>query len=385
MIGRTQQFLLHLIGCMALLALPILFSPESLSLHAYFTNPPTQKDWIAYILVLGAFYGNFYFLIPKLYFHRKYFGFALLNLCCFAAITFLPALIIHSPERATVLPSPPPGNNPPPHPPGERPFTPPPGDNPPPFQPGPTQPFPGPSAAGGLPQAMPAQPPLFMDISQHLFLFLVAVFLALTLRIRHRWKRAEEEKLLAELAYLKAQINPHFLFNTLNNIYSLALEKSDRTPGAIVRLSSMMRYVLLDAGKGKVPLEQEINYLTDYIGLQQTRFESFLRVDFSVTGRPEGKKIVPLLLIPFVENAFKHGVNPEEPAPIRIRIDIGEQTLHLQVSNHKVTVQQPASDPGGLGIRNTQQRLGIFYSGRHDLLIEDGPATFDISLTLILT
>lgn len=332
---------------MALLALPILFSPESLSLHAYFTNPPTQKDGIAYLLVLGAFYGNFYFLIPKLYFHRKYFGFVLLNLCCFVAITFLPALIIQPP---------------------------PPMDNPPPFQPGP-----GPFQPG------PAQPSLFMDISQHLFLFLVAVFFALTLKIRNRWKRAEEEKLHAELAYLKAQINPHFLFNTLNNIYSLALEKSDRTPGAIVRLSSMMRYVLLEAGKGKVPLEQEINYLTDYIGLQQTRFESFLRIDFSVTGRPEGKNIVPLLLIPFVENAFKHGVNPEEPAPIRIGIDIDEQTLHLQVSNHKVTVQQPASDPGGLGIRNTQQRLAIFYPGQHDLLIKDGSATFDISLTLNLT
>ena len=377
MIGRTQQFLLHLTGCMALLALPILFSPESLSLHAYFTNPPTQKDGIAYLLVLGAFYGNFYFLIPKLYFHRKYFGFVLLNICCFAAITFLPALIIHSPERATVLQSPPPGNiPPPPYLPGERPDPPPPRDNPPPFRQGQG---PGPFQPG------PAQPSLFMDISQHLFLFLVAVFFALTLKIRDRWKRAEEEKLHAELAYLKAQINPHFLFNTLNNIYSLALEKSDRTPGAIVRLSSMMRYVLLEAGKGKVPLEQEINYLTDYIGLQQTRFESFLRIDFSVTGRPEGKNIVPLLLIPFVENAFKHGVNPEEPAPIRIRIDIGEQTLHLQVSNHKVTVQQPASDPGGLGIRNTQQRLGIFYPGQHDLLIKDGPATFDISLTLNLT
>ncbi len=354
---------------MALLALPILFSPESLSLHSYFTNPPTQKDGIAYLLVLGAFYVNFYSLIPKLYFHRKYLGFALINLACFAVITFMPAQIIRSPERETAIHPPPPGQYP---------------QNPPP-NPGPPPPF---GQAPGSPPSVrqgPALPSLTMDISQHLFLFLVALFLALLLKIRSRWLRAEEEKLHAELAYLKAQINPHFLFNTLNSIYSLTLEKSDRAPAAIVRLSSMMRYVLLDAGKGKVPLEQEINYLADYINLQETRFESFLKIDFSVTGRPEGKKIVPLLLIPFVENAFKHGVNPEEPAPIRIRITIEGQQLQLQVSNRKVAIQPPSTDPGGLGIPNTQQRLDIFYPGQHTLLIEDKAAAFAISLTLTLS
>lgn len=379
MISRTQQFILHLIGCVALLALPILFSPESLGLHSYFTNPPTQKDGIAYLLVLGAFYGNFYFLIPKLYFHRKYLGFALINLACFAAITFIPALIIRSPENVAATYPPPPG---------QYPQNPPPPGNPGPGPASPPQPNPGPPSSfdhRSGPGPAPPQPSLSMDISQHLFLFLVALFLALLLKIRSRWLRAEEERLHAELAYLKAQINPHFLFNTLNSIYSLTLEKSDRAPAAIVRLSSMMRYVLLDTGKGKVPLEQEINYLADYINLQQTRFESFLQIDFSVTGRPEGKKIIPLLLIPFVENAFKHGVNPEEPAPIHIRIIIEDRQLQLQVSNRKVAIQPPSTDPGGLGIPNTQQRLDIFYPGQHTLLIEDNPATFAISLTLTLS
>jgi sensor histidine kinase YesM len=207
------------------------------------------------------------------------------------------------------------------------------------------------------------------------------LFLALLLKIRDRWMRAEEEKLHAELAYLKAQINPHFLFNTLNSIYAMALGRSEQTAGAIVQLSSMMRYVLVEAGKEKVPLEKELAYLTDYIQLQQTRFEGSLQVVFEIKGWPEGRHIFPLLLIPFVENAFKYGVNPEAPSTIFIYIDIGDQDLKLRVTNRKVAVV-PGDTPGGLGISNTRRRLQLLYPGRHSLIIEDGTNTFTVSLNL---
>jgi sensor histidine kinase YesM len=225
----------------------------------------------------------------------------------------------------------------------------------------------------------------FRDLSQHLFLFLVVIFFALLLKIRERLLRAEEEKLHAELAYLKAQINPHFLFNILNSIYALALERSDRTAGAVVKLSSMMRYVLLESGRDRVPLEQEIAYLTDYTLLQQTRFEDALDLDFTVTGRPDGKSIAPLLLIPFVENAFKYGVNPEQPSSIKIRIDIGESELSLHVVNKKVVTRFLPTATAGLGINNTRQRLGILYPGRHSLSITNGTDDFDTLLTIHLT
>ena len=441
MTGRTQQVFLHVAGCMIFLALPFLFSPESLSLHSYLTNPPTQRDIIAYVLLLGVFYTNYYLLIPRFYFLRKYIPFIGCNLLCFALLLSLPALLrprgqdsiqadrntypprFQSSPADTSRPHRPPPNasgsrQPPPDASGSH--RPPPDasgppDSPPPsnsaspasaprFPAGPADAPPdspspsdsaspaGPANAGPTGSSAPpadfhrpppgSRPPFRVLNGEHFFIFLVVLFLALLLKIRDRWIRAEEEKLHAELSYLKAQINPHFLFNILNSIYAMALGRSDQTAGAIVRLSSMMRYVLVEAGRDKVSLEQEITYLTDYIQLQQTRFEGSLQLSLEVNGRTENRQIVPLLLIPFVENAFKYGVNPEEPSAIGIRIDIGEQEFQLHVSNKKVAIHHPAATQGGLGIKNTRQRLQMLYPGKHTLIIEDSSDSFTVSLTL---
>ena len=367
MIRQTQQVLLHIIGCVVFLSLPLLFSPESLSLRSYLTNPPTQRDIIVYMLVLGLFYANFYLLIPRLYFRRKYLFYILINIFAFLLITEIPNLFVAPPFRPSLTVARPPAN-------------PVPRADPSRSEPAPPGPqYPAPARSEPFPR-----PNLFWDLNQHLFLFLVVLFLALLLKIRDRWKLAEAEKLHAELAYLKAQVNPHFLFNTLNSIYSLALEKSDRTPDAIVKLASMMRYVLLETSREKVPLEQELAYLSDYVQLQQTRFEGSSIVDLSISGQPEGKNIVPLLLIPFIENAFKHGINPEEPSAILIRIDIRDDQLFLLVTNKKINSPQPTPIPSGLGIQNTRQRLQLLYPARFTLHIDDGVKDFSVSLTLKL-
>ena len=376
---KTQQILLHIIGCVVFLSLPLLFSPESLSLRAYLTNPPTQRDIIAYLLVLGVFYANFYLFIPRLYFRRKYAGYIILNVLCFILIIAIPATILQHPYQPAFNAGPPP---PYPNDPRSR-------------QPYPGQPNFGPPSRPEGPRheqpdpAHPAPGPphthFFLDFNQHLFVFFLVLSLALLLKIRDRWKKAEAEKLHAELAYLKAQVNPHFLFNTLNSIYALALEKSDRTPDAIVKLSAMMRYVLLDTGRDKVPLEKEITYLSNYIDLQQTRFEGSSQVDFTISGQAEGKSIAPLLLIPFVENAFKHGINPENPSTIIIRLNIRDEQLFLHVINKKVAFPKPLPSPSGLGIQNTRQRLRHLYPGRFTLDIIDGAKDFAVSLTLNLT
>ena len=403
---KTQQTLLHIIGCIVFLSLPMLVSPESLSLHSYLTNPPTQRDIIAYMLVLGVFYSNFYLLIPRLYFRRNYVPFILTNILAFILIIEIPNFFIHLPDRRPPFPTernsfnqqpqpdpahPEPQPGPPqfdtanpPQPEPQFNTANPPHDGPPQFTP--SQPDPAyPNPSNPRPSHRPRTPNLFRDLAQHLFLFLFALFLALLLKIRNRLKQTEAEKLHAELAYLKAQVNPHFLFNTLNSIYSLALEKSDRTPDAIVKLSSLMRYVLLEASREKVPLEQELTYLSDYIQLQQTRFEGSSLVSFSISGQPEGKSIAPLLLIPFIENAFKHGVNPEEPSAILIRIDIVDDQLILLVTNKKLASPQPTPIPSGLGIQNTRLRLQLLYPARFTLNIDDGTKDFSVSLTLKLT
>lgn len=397
-----QQLLLHFAGCAIFLALPFLFSPESLNLHSYLTNPPTQRDIIAYVLVLSAFYANYYLLIPRFYFLRKYLPFLAFNLLAFCLISFLPrALIDRSEQPAFVHPA-----NP-----DQPPFADP---GPPPFdnvrgQAGPPS-FDSPRYWQGPPPSESRRPrffrrqlPILVELSDHFFVFLVVLFLALLLKIRDRWISAEEEKLHAELAYLKTQINPHFLFNTLNSIYAMALGKSEQTATAILRLAAMMRYVLSDTGREKVPLKQEIAYLIDYIELQKTRFEGTLNVDLSVNGDPADKQLVPLLLIPFVENAFKYGVNPEEPSAIKIHIDIRDNALVLLVANKKVApllsdhprtapsdqsrpsdlgARPTATDPGGLGIKNTRQRLQLLYPGQHTLEIKDDNKDFTVSLIL---
>src|SRR5690606_6309428 len=150
---------------------------------------------------------------------------------------------------------------------------------------------------------------------------------------REHRKSLENEKLNAELAFLKSQINPHFLFNSLNNIYSLAYQKSEKTPEAILKLSEIMRYMLYESNEEFVMLEEEINYLENYIELQKLRFKEKVYVDLHINIDQPGHRIMPLLLISFLENAFKHGVSTEASTPIRINIGVQNGRLHLNAEN----------------------------------------------------
>ena len=140
----------------------------------------------------------------------------------------------------------------------------------------------------------------------------------------------------SELSFLKAQINPHFLFNTLNSIYALAIKKDDKTADAVVQLSELMRYIMTNANDDVIALDKEINYINNFVQLQKTRLGNTVNVDYAVEGNAFGKCITPLILISFIENAFKHGVNPNQNSEIVIRITIVEDYLTLFVSNNKV-------------------------------------------------
>jgi len=352
-------------GCLVVLALPILFSPEDLSLWAYLTNPPTQREILFNALVIAVFYINYYGLIPKFYFGRRYLLFSLINIAGLVAINFM-ASSMNAPRSPFAM----------------------------------RPPFPG--AAGGPPPLPhgPSHHSFFMDISQHLFVFLFVLFLALLLKIRERLKQAEKEKLRAELSYLKAQINPHFLFNTLNSIYALTIERSDKAPDAVTRLSDMMRYVLGESGKEMVSLRQELDYIRNYIALQEFRFGSAVRLSYHIdeAGADPSLRIAPLILIPFIENAFKHGVNPEEDSEIRIRVSIvnvrpynepeassGPVDLRLEVFSKKVHVRHTPEEHSGVGIANTRRRLSLLYPHKHTLRIEDNKDDFRVFVTLRLT
>lgn len=196
-------------------------------------------------------------------------------------------------------------------------------------------------------------------------------------------KEMEAEKLVAELAFLKSQVNPHFLFNTLNNICSLARKKSDQTENAIIKLAQIMRYMLQDSQDESVDLAKEVEYLQNYIELQRLRVFGKVQVVFSLEGNPEQFAIAPLLLIPFVENAFKHGVSYQDETEIGITIRTLKRKLIFKVENTIIRQKEEQVGPGsGIGLKNVVRRLDLLYPGRYVLDIREENNRYQVELTI---
>ena len=189
-------------------------------------------------------------------------------------------------------------------------------------------------------------------------------------------------KVSAELAMLKLQVSPHFLFNTLNNIRWLARKKADQTEAAVVKLSQLLRYMLYQAQRDHVPLTQEIEHLHHYIDLQQMRLNDRQTVDFDVEGPVDGLMIEPLLFIPFVENAFKYGLHGQEAGHIQIELQVRDGQLLFAVENPDFAQSGPSSDDSGIGIANVAQRLSLHYPNRHRLTYGPEAGRFRVSLVL---
>ena len=225
--------------------------------------------------------------------------------------------------------------------------------------------------------------------SSTLFTSIIFVFLSVLLKFSVDWflneriqRDLENQRLTAELAFLKSQINPHFLFNSLNSIYSLAYQRSENTPGAILKLSEIMRYMLYECNDNKVDLSKELQYLQNYIDLQKIRFGHNAYIDFKIDGKVTDQKIVPLLLIAFIENAFKHGIANDSLTPISMFININQQNLQFYIQNKKNNNNR---DPiGGIGLHNVKRRLDLLYPGKYNLDIHDEIDTYTCELSLVL-
>ena len=353
--NKTGQLLVHITGCIAFLSLPVLLSPDVSWDLRFIKLPPFQEDFVTYTLLLLFFYLNYFSLIPRLYFRQKYFYYLLCILAGYAVIEFLPHILIpgnHGPQFHQPPPDMHMGMQPPPH---------------------------GPNFGRG-------RGPLFrIPNFENLFQFMIVFVMSALIRINNRLKQTEKEKVNAELSYLKAQINPHFLFNTLNSIYSSAIEENaDNTASAVVKLSGMMRYVISEAYHDYVSLEKEINYITDYIELQKIRLGNTIKLVYHVTGNTTGKKIAPLVLISFIENAFKHGVNPEEKSDISIDIATNNNQLEMLVTNAKVKTVNGNLSKNNIGLENTKNRLQLLYPSKHELAIKEDEKEFIVLLKINL-
>ncbi|MDF2379863.1 sensor histidine kinase [Nostoc ellipsosporum NOK] len=219
------------------------------------------------------------------------------------------------------------------------------------------------------------EPFFFFSISRTastcIFLLLLGGMIRLAysfIKNQHEKKNLENAHLNAEVNFLKSQINPHFLFNTLNSIYSQAHARSDDTESSILKLSELLRYALYDSAEDQVDLERDIQYINNYIELQRLRLSSKIQLNYSVSGDMTGKKIAPMLLISFIENAFKHGISYTQASSIDIQIFIFEETLTLTVVNPLIETDSFA--PGGLGLRNAGRRLELVYPERYELTVK---------------
>jgi len=194
-------------------------------------------------------------------------------------------------------------------------------------------------------------------------------------------RKLKEQQLLTELTYLKAQLHPHFFFNTLNNIYSLALKRSSDTAPLVAKLADMMRYVLYDAEQGTVPLNKEIAFLTNYIEAEKIRQHSNNKITFDVQGIKSNAVIEPLLLLPFIENAFKHGLYEEtDNGFVHIVICQSDTELIVQVNNSKPI--SPQETKKGIGLQNAIKRLNLLYDEKYRINIKDDTNAYHLNLSL---
>ncbi|SOD17477.1 Histidine kinase [Pedobacter xixiisoli] len=223
-----------------------------------------------------------------------------------------------------------------------------------------------------------------------IFTFLLAIIIGVTIetnkQLRLTMQRvlmAETEKAQAELAFLKAQVNPHFLFNILNNIYTLALTQDSNTASSIMKLSNMMRYLTDEAGNDEVSLSQEIACMTDYVDLQRLRLTQKTNIEYEIKGNIEDKKIAPLILMAFVENVFKYGVSNHKNNKLIIKLLAEHNLINLYCEN-TINPDKKNEKRTGIGLENTKKRLQYIYPNKHILAVENDQKVFKINLSIHL-
>ena len=343
----NKELLYHVMGIIGFLAIPIVFSPDFFSPVELTQIKGFRNDLAFHILLVLYFYFSYLVLLDKLYFKGRYVLYVLVITICFVSFVYIADVISgvehqHRPDHQSME---------------------------------------MPSHHG---HEHPHHQPHFhiFELGKHFIQFVMLTILSILIGVNQRRKRLEQEKTDLELSYLKSKLNPHFLFNTLNGIYALSLEKSDKTASAIVKLSGMMRYLLTEAERKEVSLKNELDYIKDYIELQKLRLTENNQLNVTVTGYPNGKKITPMILMTFIENAFKYGVNPEKDSRIDIGIKLENNSIILNVFNTKSRATNSEDEDGGRGLSHTLKILETRYSGHYILETEDGADAYRVYLKI---
>lgn len=338
---------MFMLGSTVFLMFPFIFSLHISDFHTLIRFKIFQEDIVSYCLLLLFFYFCYFYLIPELLFKRKSGLFILIIVICFVITVFSPKYLVEVFGMFDAQSM--------------------------------WRPHSGPHRGGPM---MKPGPNFFFMYGRFIIVFLVVFFFSYFLKINQRLKQTEQDKLKAELSFLKAQINPHFLFNTLNSIYALAIEKSDDTPDAVVKLSELLRYVITDTQQDYIPLSLEMNYIRDYLDLQKIRLGNTMDLQYHLNISDENFRIAPMLLLPFIENAFKYGVSTEKDSPVEISLTNEGNSLILTTKNNKNVTEQFQDNQNKIGHRNTLQRLEFMYPGRYEIDIDENEEHFYLKLKI---
>lgn len=353
----------HIILIPLLLSIPIVSSPDFDGTLSVFRVSPFQREFIRFVLVIFFFYLNLNLFLPKFYSKKRFLVFTICIVISFGLMVALPYLLTSGNSFSHTQPPmemrnpmtsgnmlPPPMNG--------------------------KQSFPrfGPQNDGSYHQM------IFSSVLPFLFSFLSSLFIFRN----NEKKELERSKAKAELLNLKYQLQPHFLFNILNSIYSLALLKSDDAPNGILKLSNVMRYVVQESSKDFVDLSKEIEYIKDYIALQLVRTDSSLDFNYTEIGDLKNLKIAPFILVNFIENAFKYGFNAEENSKISVKVIVQESVLNFVVFNKIVNTNVNEENSLKVGLKNTFEHLNQVYPEKHKITINENDEEYEVDLKINL-
>jgi two-component system, LytTR family, sensor kinase len=350
--NKLLPLVMHISAWMILIILP------QIIINRYWGN----NNYIAWGFYFNAsiygiiFYLNYLWLVPKFYLQNKrsyYFLFAVAAIVGFYFVfTLINENIIHNPERDRAIAE----------------------------------------AMKRLAKRNVARPP-FRQLQVYYFALIAVIITGFSIGLRvieqhsaseKRQKELEKEKLNSELAFLKNQVSPHFFFNTLNNIYALIEVNSNDAQEAVLKLSKLMRYLLYESEQSETALDNEINFMNHYIDLMKLRLSSKVKLQIELPSQNTNKKVPPLLFIPFVENAFKHGISYREKSFIHVSLEIEDKKITFMCKNSlgKPSEEKPKENHSGIGLENVKKRLNLLFPEKHKLNISQTNNEYSVHLEI---
>jgi len=335
--------LFHIFGWVFFFFLPVIFIQPDSNISDFLAARISQTPVIIFSFLILLFYANAYFLLPELFFKQKKARYFLTLLLL--AIAFYLLLIFFNVKKPAIIAG-----------------------------------VEDPLVRASTYKLRQIRPFLLFIISWGISS--IIHYAARLRKVENKLIENEKEKIKAELAFLNAQINPHFLFNTLNNIYSLSISNSSQTSASILGLSKILRYITSEMHSEMVSLEKELSCIEEFIELNKLRLsKDTVQLKFEINGGRLNKKIAPLLLMTFIENAFKYGVSNEMASPIDISIDIHDDRLEFY-SRNLMHQHNKSLEHMGVGILNAKKRLENIYSGKYSLAIDRNNELYEVKLNL---